>query len=217
MTAADDDANARTLEKAVRRKIGRPPIYSKALGERVCNLIANGASLRQIEKMDGLPNMVTVLKWLADPDLKSFADHYEHAREARAEGIFEESLDIADDASGDLLQGMNGPIGNSAAVNRSKLMVDTRKWFLARLAPKKFGEQASANVQVNLSLSNLIGQSFTDAAGAKLVEELRGPAPGAVVEGAAREVEAVAAVPAKTAVNAAAKKRKKPVKRKVKK
>ena len=38
-----------------------------------------------------------------------------------------------------------------------------------------------------------------------------------MVEGSAREVEAVAAVPAKTAVNAAAKKRKKPVKRKVKK
>jgi hypothetical protein len=86
-----------------------------------------------------MPHKSTVFRWL---DLHTeFRDQYARAREIQAELMADELLSIADDASGDLSKGESGPIGNSAAVHRSKLMVETRKWIASRLLPKKFGEK----------------------------------------------------------------------------
>ena len=104
-----------------------------------------------------MPHVETVLNWVWSTDesdqAKQFVKNYHIAREMRAEHVFEETMEIADDASTDMVETVrevkkNGKTKqvkeyapNHAAVHRARLRVDTRRWFLARMAPKKFGEK----------------------------------------------------------------------------
>lgn len=58
------------------------------------------------------------------------AERYARARDARSDRMAEETLRIADEAS-----------GTSEGVAKARLQVDTRKWLLSKLAPKKYGER----------------------------------------------------------------------------
>jgi hypothetical protein len=57
----------------------------------------------------------------------------------------DEILEIADDSSNDtktIHKGGNDiDIENTEWVNRSKLRVDSRKWLLSKMMPKKYGEK----------------------------------------------------------------------------
>lgn len=83
-------------------------------------------------------------------DLKAdheFANQYARAAELRADEVFDEMFDIADDGLNDWIE-QKGPDGqtrgwieNGEAINRAKLRIDTRKWALARMNPRKYGEK----------------------------------------------------------------------------
>lgn len=130
-----------------KRKIGRPSSYSDATASIICIRIAEGESLRSICADEDMPSKTTVLNWLADKGHSQFLAQYARAREAQADALVEECLEIADEASNDWME-RKGPDGQSLGwqlngehVQRSKLRVDTRKWWAARLAPKKYGER----------------------------------------------------------------------------
>ena len=76
---------------------------------------------------------------------KAFAEQYARAREAQMEAMSDEILDIADDTSRDTKTIQRGDleieVENSEWINRCKLQVDTRKWLMGKLAPKKYGER----------------------------------------------------------------------------
>lgn len=124
--------------------IGRPSVYSKELGETICLLVSEGCSVREIADLPGMPGKTTVFRWLlADPD---FRDHYARAKEAAAEAMADEIIEIADDASNDYMMrtGKDGEeswVLNGEHVQRSRLRVDARKWVLAKLLPKKYGDR----------------------------------------------------------------------------
>jgi hypothetical protein len=88
-----------------------------------------------------MPAQSTVYLWLLNPDMKEFSEKYARARATQAEVMFDELLEIADDSSEDLLITKMGPMENKEFVNRSRLRVDTRKWYLSKVLPKKFGEK----------------------------------------------------------------------------
>jgi len=88
-----------------------------------------------------MPAQSTVYLWLLDEDKKLFSENYARARASQAEVMFDELLDIADDSSQDTIIGRRGPEENKEWTNRSRLKVDTRKWYLSKVLPKKFGEK----------------------------------------------------------------------------
>lgn len=106
-----------------------------------------------------MPGRTTVLRWLATdgaelgthPDLAVFRGQYARACEDRADAIADEILEIADDASRDYPEHEDRD-GNTVSafdaehVQRSKLRVDARKWLLAKMAPKKYGDRVQAEV-----------------------------------------------------------------------
>jgi hypothetical protein len=122
-------------------KVGRPSDYTADIATTICNRIGNGESLRKICDGNGMPSKTTVMRWLAEH--KAFRDQYAQAREVQADHYLEEIVEIADDTSGDVIKGEDGAPDrqNSEFVNRSRLRVDTRKWIMARLAPKKYGDK----------------------------------------------------------------------------
>lgn len=114
--------------------------YTVEMGNRICEEIALGKSLRAICKPEGMPAASTVCLWLTENP--KFAEQYTRAREAQADYLAEETIEIADDSRQDYIQTENGPVFNSEHVNRSRLRVDARKWFASKVAPKKYGDKA---------------------------------------------------------------------------
>ena len=125
---------------------GRPSGYSDELADTICERICNGESLRRICLDDNMPSQSMVFRWLAQNE--TFREQYARAREAQADAIFDETLDIADDGSNDWLVRNHGDDPeesgwkvNGEHIQRSRLRVDTRKWMAGKLAPKKYGDK----------------------------------------------------------------------------
>ena len=108
---------------------GRPTIYNEKLGIKICSRIAKGESLRSIVKDNKMPVSSTIFRWLLEEDKKKFKEQYKEARNVQAELMFEELLEIADEND------------DKETSNRSRLRVDTRKWYLSKVLPKKFGDK----------------------------------------------------------------------------
>lgn len=94
------------------------------------------------------------MKWARE--IPEFTKHYVLAREALLEHWAEEISEIADDGSNDWIQrehesGRVEVILNAEHVNRSRLRVDTRKWLLSKLSPKKYGDKIELGGEVQHS------------------------------------------------------------------
>lgn len=84
-----------------------------------------------------------------------FLEIYGRAKEESANAHAEDILDIADNAAGD--------------VKRDRLRIDARKWILAKLSPKKYGDRielrhagASGGAVVHkIELTDLTAESGT--------------------------------------------------------
>lgn len=125
--------------------MARPSDYTIEKAAEICAEIANGKSVREICRAEEMPAMSTVFLWLSKH--KEFSEQYAKAREAQADYLAEELLEIADDGSNDWIE-RQGKAGegsiyavNGEAINRSRLRVDTRKWILSKLQPKKYGDK----------------------------------------------------------------------------
>lgn len=124
---------------------GRPTEYSEETAIAICLRLAGGESLRAICRPDYMPAESTVRLW-ATTDRNGFAAQYARAREAQADCLAEEILEIADDSSADkvLHDSEDGPSVETVDhehIARSRLRVDARKWFAAKVAPKRYGDR----------------------------------------------------------------------------
>lgn len=123
---------------------GRPSDYSEELGALICGRLADGESLRQICSSEEVPDKATVLRWI--PKHPEFRDQYARAREMQSEHWADEILEIADDGTNDWVERENKDGSTFEAIDhehiaRSRLRVDSRKWLMSKLAPKKYGEK----------------------------------------------------------------------------
>ena len=117
--------------------------------------IENGESVRSVlsklRDKDLLPSRKLFNEWLRD--LSGLSDQYVRACVDRADSIFEEIIDIADDSSQDVIHTEKGEVLNSEFVQRSKLRVDARKWAVSKMNPKKYGDkQVNENLNTNINV-----------------------------------------------------------------
>lgn len=128
-------------------KIGRPSDFTQEKADEICARIADGETVRVICADDRMPAMPTLFRWLADERYAAFREQYTHAREVQAERMFEEMLEIADDGTSDMhtvvRRGKEVEEVDWEHINRSRLRVDTRKWILSKMLPKKYGDKAT--------------------------------------------------------------------------
>lgn len=132
--------------------------YSDDLAARICDEIAEGRSLRDICSDEEMPDKATVLRWLAANE--QFRDHYARAREAQADAIFDEILDIADDARNDWMERRGeedaGWVANGEHIQRSRLRIDARKWMAGKLQPKKYGDKLDLNHSGGIQIERVV-------------------------------------------------------------
>lgn len=119
------------------------PVYTSELAERVCTEVSSGKSLRQVCRELQI-NECTVRKWVLD-DRNGFSTQYARARELQIAAMEDELYEIADDGTNDWMTikrgGQEVEVPNNEVLQRSKLRVDTRKWIMSKILPKKYGDK----------------------------------------------------------------------------
>jgi transposase len=98
--------------------------FNKDKFDAVIKLISEGSSVRKAVKQVKM-SAATFYQWLNEDE--ECEKRYARATDERGIAIYEETMEIADDTAGD--------------VQRDRLRVDTRKWFLSKLNPKKYSDK----------------------------------------------------------------------------
>jgi hypothetical protein len=153
--------------------------YNPEVGDIICERLSEGQSIRKICASDGMPWAAVLFRWLRESP--EFAKQYAQAREAQADALFDETLDIADETKEDYVKRLNfdGPLEgwevNGEAIARSKLRIDTRKWMAAKLRPKKYGEKIEVDQTIGVTdaLGALLGR--VSEQGQRLVPMIEAP------------------------------------------
>lgn len=112
--------------------VGRPRKLTEELQIDLLAQISVGRSLNQICKEKRFPAATNVFKFIHKCD--EFRQKYQEAVAMRAEWIDGELLEIADEGSGD--------------TQRDKLRIDTRKWYLSKLNPRKYSDKLQLDAEV---------------------------------------------------------------------
>lgn len=131
------------------KKTGRPSKFTQALADKICEHVACGMSLRKVCEQSGMPQMRTVLRWLADGEHEDFCRQYARAREAQADAMAEDLVDLHEKAwvpvmIGDtplIIDGKPVMTVNKASAAAVRLEAENKKWLMGKLKPKKYGDK----------------------------------------------------------------------------
>ena len=138
---------AKSPEIAPKAKMGAPTTFDKHMARLICLRIAEGESLREIVKSEGMPERATIYDWLLKrPD---FSDNYTRAREEQADTLADEIIAIADEQP-EIIPVLDKRTGeliehklDNAFLQWQKNRIDARKWTAMKLKPKKYGERVA--------------------------------------------------------------------------
>jgi len=129
----------------MKKSPGRPSKYTPALAAAICARLAAGESLRAICRGKGMPSEATIRVWARD-DVEGFYAQYARARDIGLDVLADETLAIADTPmEGVRIEKSKDGIKEvrEDMLGHRRLQVDTRKWYLSKLAPKRYGDKTS--------------------------------------------------------------------------
>ena len=125
----------------------RPAEFTDEIFDAICDRMANGQGLRKICDDPEMPSRQTFLRWM-EKDTGRQAK-YTAAREALMDWYAEEILEIAWDSSKDTIPATKTKPArcDNEWVQRSRLKVDTLKFLMAKLHPKRYGDRLPETVE----------------------------------------------------------------------
>lgn len=121
-------------KKVKPEKATKPKRDKDVICQTVLQGMRDGLSAFKACKAVGVPQS-TFNRWV-DADAK-LAEDYAHAREDLIERMANEVLELADSEVPETGDGKR----DWQAIQQRKLQVDSRKWLLSKLAPKKYGDK----------------------------------------------------------------------------
>lgn len=113
---------------------GAEPVYSRQIDDEICRRLSLGESVNSICRTPGFPAPSVVKQWVVE-DRGGIGARYARAREVGWETMADQLFEISDDRS------FVGQPDASAIVQQQRLAVDTRKWFLSKVLPHRFGDR----------------------------------------------------------------------------
>lgn len=126
MAKAEGDTKARRTADDGRNRGGRPTAYTEDIADEICRRLAEGETLRSICRDAHMPARSTVHRWVTE-NVNGFSDQYARARDLGLDTMADELIEIADNEEG--------------SWKRDRLRLDARKWYLSKLAPKRYGDR----------------------------------------------------------------------------
>jgi len=147
--------------------MARPTSYTQEIADEICEHLSLGESIRTVCKPEHMPSIATFYSWLRTYD--EFLEQYARAKQESADAMAEDILDIADDGTNDYMErknkdGSTCEVVNSEVLQRSRLRVDTRKWLMAKMKPKKYGDRIdmTSNGESISQVSSLTDEQLND-------------------------------------------------------
>lgn len=130
-------------------QMARPSGFTEEIAELICERLASGESLLKIceDSEAGMPPQTTVFNWLHSHP--SFLENYMRARESWAHAEFQRMMEIADTPQmGEKTELSEGKlkITTGDMTEHRRLQIETRKWALARMFPKKYGDRQAVDL-----------------------------------------------------------------------
>ncbi len=139
------------MDTPVKRGPGRPkgPVigFTQTQGNRICESIANGMTLRQVAKKEGISDSRIIRVALQD---EKFNKRYRAAMDIRTELDFERLTEMSFEKPA------AGQKYDSTYVNHLRVIVDTYKWVLARRAPKKYGDRIDSEITGEIAIKRVV-------------------------------------------------------------
>lgn len=124
---------------STKKKPGRQSRYTVAAGERICARVADGMSLRRAAREEHI-GIATALRWAKEH--AGFAERYARACEERLTALQErvlELMELGHEVAGD-------PDCGNVRLQAVKLEIDTIKWLLCKLVPKRYGDRTQMEI-----------------------------------------------------------------------
>ena len=123
-------------------------MFTQEKANAICALVAEGKSLREAARAEGLSHTAFLLWCNERPEL---ANQYARARATGTDAEFEEL---------EALQAEEPRLNASGSVDPGwvawkRLQVDTKKWALSKKAPKKYGEKLETTHEVGESIREI--------------------------------------------------------------
>lgn len=151
----------KVAKKTVRPR-GRPTVFSQKVADEICNRLAQGETLKAICRDPGMPSDMTVRVWARD-DKFGFYSQYARARDIGLDVMADQLIEIAQtqelgkrieiDSEGRTKEVVEDMLGHR------RLKVDTFKWYLAKMAPKRYGDRQHIEHSVDEDLAKVIAAS----------------------------------------------------------
>lgn len=119
-----------------------PTFFSEELAVEICDTISRTPmSIAGLcRKNPHWPCKDTIFEWRRK--YKFFSDLYARAKQEQVEAIVDQMMEIAEGTSEDYYQDENGKKKfDKEHVQRSRLRIDTAKWFACKLAPRIYGDR----------------------------------------------------------------------------
>jgi hypothetical protein len=138
---------------------GRPTIFTEILAAKICQRIADGESIRAICSDSDMPSTTAIFRWIANGKYDGFRQLYESSMQIRLETLGDGLIELAD---APIERNAAGAI-DSAAVQMRRLQIETRRWILSKLLPRKYGDRMGLDHQgegFNLTVVTGVPESF---------------------------------------------------------
>lgn len=138
-------AKAKKTKPTKPTSIAKSQKFTQQLADEICSRLADGESLMSICRTPGMPKDSTVYRWSLDSE-HPFSQDYARAREIGYRRLADEILEISDNATNDYVQRLREEgeaqiLVDHDHISRSRLRVESRKWYLSKVLPKIYGDK----------------------------------------------------------------------------
>lgn len=117
-----------------------PYLYTRELGDEVCQRVADGEPLTHICAEPGMPDSSTIYQWCAH-DVDGMRDRMDAARRQRALRFADELAALADQVPQTKLE-----------AEWLKTRINTRQWIATKLLPATYGDRVQSEQSGKLTV-----------------------------------------------------------------
>lgn len=133
--------------------------YSVKLVKEICSYLHTGMPISEVCNLKDMPSRSTFYQW--QNKRSEFREAIKDARIFGCHALADDILSIADDSSEDYIdtidnEGNSVRVVNKAAIMRARLRIDVRKWILAKMLPKIYGDKIQLDHKGSESLAEML-------------------------------------------------------------
>jgi hypothetical protein len=122
--------------------------YTRELGQRVCEHVANGLWLREIAALPAMPPEDDLLRWFRDEN--DFRQQFTRAREVSAYSLESEAIELLRKIAKD-------PKADSLTLKKAEALAVQFRWSAERRNPAEFGYRPGAQSAVQIVINTNLG------------------------------------------------------------